>query len=82
MTEQAKAHHIQGVVIKHGRDKTVTVRVDRTRPHSEYGKVLRMHSKFHVHDEENRAKTGDQVLIKQSRPHSKTKTWELVEILA
>ncbi len=81
MSEQKQSRLIEGVVEKHGRDKTVTVSVIRTQPHAEYGKVVRSKTKFHVHDEQNRAKTGDKVRIKQCRPYSKTKTWELIEII-
>ncbi len=71
---------VVGVVIKDNRSKTITVRVDRTLKHPVYDKVIHLRTKFHVHDEQGLAKVGDQVRIKQSRPYSKTKTWELVEV--
>ena len=81
MTEQKTARALKGFVVKTGREKTITVRVDRTKLHAQYGKVIRPYSQFHVHDEGNVGQVGDKVLIKQSRPYSKTKTWELLEVI-
>ncbi len=62
-------------------DKTIVVRVETTRPHPVYKKVVRRSKKFHAHDEQNAAKVGDVVRIVETRPLSKTKAWRLVEIL-
>ena len=62
-------------------DKTIVVRVETTRPHPVYKKVVRRSKKFHAHDEQNAAKVGDVVRIAETRPLSKTKAWRLVEIL-
>jgi small subunit ribosomal protein S17 len=37
--------------------------------------------KFKAHDEENQAKQGDRVRIRETRPLSKTKRWVVAEIL-
>lgn len=63
------------------REKTCKVVVNWTRPHPVYGKVIRGRTMFHVHDPNNESKVGDRVEIKQVRPISKTKTWQLVQIL-
>lgn len=63
-------------------NKTVVVRVERTTRHPLYGKVVRTHSKYHAHDEENACKTGDRVRIRESRPLSKSKRWVVVETFA
>ena len=44
MTEQKTARALEGFVVKTGRDKTITVRVDRTKLHAQYGKVIRPYS--------------------------------------
>jgi small subunit ribosomal protein S17 len=72
---------VEGVVTSDKMDKTVVVMVERKVRHEKYEKILTRSTKFHVHDEENVAKTGDKVLIKQSRPHSKTKSWTLVNVV-
>jgi small subunit ribosomal protein S17 len=69
------------IVSKHGRDKTIRVRIDRQIQHPKYGKYLKRRSFLHVHDEKNEAKTGDTVEIMECRPISKTKNWRLVKII-
>lgn len=72
---------LDGVVVSDKMDKTIVVLIERKVRHPKYEKTIVRSSKFHVHDEENKAKMGDRVLIKQGRPRSKTKAWELVEIV-
>jgi small subunit ribosomal protein S17 len=81
MTERNRRKARIGVVVSDARDKTITVRVDMSRAHPKYGKVVRQSSKFHVHDEANEAKAGDTVRIVETRPLSRTKRWRLEEIL-
>ncbi|HAL91879.1 MAG TPA: 30S ribosomal protein S17 [Verrucomicrobia bacterium] len=69
-----------GVVVSDAMDKTVVVQAERRIIHPVYGKVMRRSKKFYVHDEKNEAKKGDQVVITETRPLSKTKRWRLVEI--
>ena len=69
---------LQGVVISDKQDKTVVVKVERRFTHPVMKKTVRRSKNYHAHDEANAAKTGDKVLIQESRPHSKLKTWELV----
>jgi small subunit ribosomal protein S17 len=71
----------QGVVVSAKPDKTITVRIDITRRHREYKKIVRESSTLHVHDERNEAHEGDTVRIVETRPLSRTKRWRLVEIL-
>ena len=63
-------------------DKTVTVLVERKVKHPLIGKVIRRSNKFHAHDEANECKEGDLVVIEESRPLSKTKTWKVSKIVA
>jgi small subunit ribosomal protein S17 len=68
-----------GVVISSKMAKTVTVRVERTIRHPEYGKVFRVSKKYYAHDEHaDQLKEGDQVTIVETRPMSKMKRWRVV----
>lgn len=68
---------LQGTVIGDKCDKTITVRVERRVSHPLYKKIVRKFKKYAVHDPCNAFKVGDAVKIRQSRPYSKTKTWEV-----
>ena len=69
---------LQGVVVSDRNDKTVTVRVERRVMHPLYKKVIRRSKKYAAHDEDNRFKVGDTVRIRECRPLSRTKRWEVV----
>ena len=70
-----------GEVLASKMAKTIVVRVERRVPHPKFKKIVRVHNKFYAHDEKNEAKPGDRVLIRETRPLSKLKRWELVSIL-
>ena len=76
-----RARQVQGRVVSDKMDKTITVIVERRVRHPVYGKYITRSSKLHAHDEDNTAGTGDTVLVAESRPLSKTKTWALVEVV-
>jgi len=71
----------QGIVVSDKADKTITVRIDVTRRHRMYKKIVRESSTLHAHDERNEAHAGDTVRVIESRPISRSKRWRLVEIL-
>jgi small subunit ribosomal protein S17 len=71
----------QGVVVSDRADKTITVRIDVTRRHREYKKIVRTSSTLHAHDERNDAHIGDTVIVRESRPLSRSKRWRLVEVV-
>lgn len=83
MTELAKkiTRTETGVVVSDKMDKTIVVKVTRTVQHPIYKKYIRRTSKFHAHDENNTCRIGDTVVIKESRPISKTKSWVLAEVV-
>lgn len=82
MSEQiSRGRTLQGVVVSNKMNKTIVVRVTRKVKHPLYGKIVTKSKKLHVHDENNQCREGDTVLIKESRPISKTKAWQLVELL-
>ncbi len=69
---------MQGTVVSDKADKTITVRVDRRFMHPLYKKVIRRSTKYTAHDEENRAKIGDVVRIRECAPISKRKRFEIL----
>jgi small subunit ribosomal protein S17 len=71
----------QGIVVSNRAEKTITVRIDLTRRHRRYEKIVRTSRTLHAHDESGEAGIGDTVIIRESRPLSRTKRWRLVEIL-
>ena len=72
----------QGIVVSDKADKTITVRVDTSRRHRRYKKIVRLSKTLHaVHDEGNEAHEGDLVVVVETRPLSATKRWRLTEVL-
>lgn len=86
MTEAAATKQagrtITGRVVSDKMNKTVTVLIERSVRHPMYGKYLVKSSKIKAHDENNECKVGDVVVIQETRPLSKTKSWKLVKIEA
>ena len=72
---------MSGRVVSDKMDKTVTVLVERKVKHPLIGKIVRRSKKFHAHDENNECHEGDLVVIEESRPLSKTKTWRVSKIV-
>lgn len=70
-----------GTVVSDKMDKTIVVLVERKVRHPVYGKYVKKSMKLHAHDEKNECKIGDVVSVVECRPYSKTKTWNLVEVL-
>ena len=70
-----------GEVISSKMAKTIVVRVERRFQHPRFKKVVTSFKKFYAHDEKNEAKVGDVVLITETRPLSKTKSWRLVQVI-
>jgi len=69
---------LQGVVVSDKQDKTVVVKVERRVMHPLYKKFIKRSKKFAAHDPENAYKEGDQVRIRECRPISKRKRWEVL----
>jgi small subunit ribosomal protein S17 len=69
---------LQGTVVSDKNDKTVIVRVERLVMHPLYKKYIRRSKKYAAHDPDNRFKVGDVVRIRECRPLSKTKRWEVL----
>ncbi|MCK4867674.1 MAG: 30S ribosomal protein S17 [Alphaproteobacteria bacterium] len=69
---------VQGTVVSDAADKTIVVKVERRVRHPVYKKFITRSSKYMAHDEANNAKAGDIVRIRECRPLSKRKCWELL----
>jgi small subunit ribosomal protein S17 len=70
---------LQGVVVSDKNTKTVVVNVERRFTHPVMGKTVRRSKKYHAHDEKGEFKSGDVVRIRECKPISKLKRWEVVE---
>ena len=70
---------LSGIVVSSNLNKTIVVNVTRRIKHKLYKKIIRRSKKYHVHDENNSYKTGDNVSIIESKPISKQKKWVVLE---
>jgi len=71
-----------GVVVSNKMDKTVVVAVENRVAHPRYGKIVVRTKKYKAHDEANRCQEGDRVRIQETRPLSRTKRWQVIDILS
>ncbi|NOT17889.1 MAG: 30S ribosomal protein S17 [Sulfuriferula sp.] len=82
MTENKVVRSMMGRVVSDKMDKTVTVLVERKVKHPVLGKVIRRSKKYHAHDQNNDYHEGDMVVIEESKPLSKTKTWLVTKLIS
>jgi small subunit ribosomal protein S17 len=80
-TETKNKRKITGLVVSDKMNKSRVVVVEDRKKHSSYEKYMKTRKKFMVHDEENKSKRGNTVVIQETAPFSKRKKWEIVEIL-
>ena len=80
MTENRNTgkRRLKGVVSSDKMDKTAVVTITRMRKHRKYLKYHKTSKKFKAHDEGNEYKTGDKVIIEETRPISKDKRWKII----
>ena len=71
-----------GLVVSNKMDKTVVVAVENRDSHQKYGKIVVTTRRYKAHDEKNNCKEGDRVRIQETRPLSKTKRWQVKEVLS
>jgi small subunit ribosomal protein S17 len=81
MKERGVRKKMSGVVVGISMDETAVVTVNRLKKHSSYNKYIRSNSKYLIHDPLNKCQIGDKVRIVECRPISKTKRWQLLEII-
>src|ERR1700761_6871362 len=82
-TEAASGHRTEkvGNVVSTKMQKTIVVEVEMRKAHPKYKRVMKTNKKFYAHDEQNTARVGDVVRIRETRPLSKLKRWNLEEII-
>ena len=69
---------LSGTICKATNKKTVVVEVERTFKHPIYKKYIKRSKKYHAHDETDALRVGDKVIIEETRPISKLKTWKVI----
>jgi len=70
-----------GQVVSTKMQKTIVVEVEMRKAHAKYKRIVRSTRKFYAHDEQNTARVGDVVRIRETRPLSRLKRWNLEEIV-
>ncbi len=80
MTDNLKRTKVGSVISLSG-DKSRVALIQRTVKHELLGKIMKRTTKISFHDEENVSSVGDKVKIKETKPISKNKSWELVEVI-
>ena len=80
MKERGSRKKLVGVVIGHRMDKTTVISVSRLKKHGTYQKYLTARKTYVAHDPRNLCQVGDKVRIIESRPISKTKRWQVLEV--
>lgn len=80
MTDNLKRTKVGSVISLSG-DKSRVALIQRTVKHELLGKIMKRSTKISFHDEENVSSVGDKVKIKETKPISKSKSWELVEVI-
>ena len=79
--KQARRNEKVGQVVSTKMQKTIVVEVEMRKAHPKYKRIIKSSKKFYAHDEQNSARVGDVVRIRESRPLSKLKRWALEEIV-
>ena len=70
-----------GIVVSDKPQKTIVVAIQTRYQHPKYKKILVKTKRYMAHDELNKGKPGDLVLLEESAPYSRHKKWVLKEIL-
>ena len=69
---------LSGIICKATNKNTVVVEVERTFKHQIYKKYIKKSKKYHAHDASDALKVGEKVMIEETRPISKLKTWKVI----
>ena len=69
---------LKGIVVSNNPDKTITVEVERKYQHPLLKKVKKAKKKYNAHDDNNKFKNGDKVSIRECKPYSKSKKFEVI----
>jgi len=80
-TVESRRNEKVGQVVSTKMQKTIVVEVEMRKAHPKYQRIVKSSKKFYAHDEQNSARVGDLVRIRETRPLSKLKRWNLEEIV-
>jgi small subunit ribosomal protein S17 len=80
-TPASRRNEKVGNVVSTKMQKTIVVEVEMRKAHPKYKRIIKSSKKFYAHDEQNSARVGDVVRIRETRPTSKLKRWALEEIV-
>jgi small subunit ribosomal protein S17 len=80
-TVESRRNEKVGQVVSTKMQKTIVVEVEMRKAHPKYKRIVKSSKKFYAHDEQNSARVGDMVRIRETRPLSKLKRWQLEEIV-
>ena len=69
---------LQGIVVSDKMQKTVVVQVERMKEHPKYKRIFKVHKKYKAHDENREYHVGDKVVIEETKPISKDKSWKVI----
>ena len=72
---------LSGTIVGKEKSKTRKVKVMRTVRHGKYEIVMRLHKYYLVHDEKEQSHVGDKVMMRETRPRSKKKHFEIIEVV-
>jgi len=78
MDKQVMRRKLTGQVVSDKMNKTVIVKVESVKVHSKYHKRYKVFKKYPAHNEVEGIKTGDVVIIEESKPYSKTVNWKVI----
>ncbi len=78
MTTTTRPRQLKGVIVSTKMTKTVTVKVERFFKHPQYGKYIRRSKKYLAHNELPELVAGDEVLIEETKPYSRHKTFKVI----
>jgi small subunit ribosomal protein S17 len=81
MRERGIRKKMTGVVVGNNMDKTAVVVVSRLKKHKTYMKYIKSQSRYLAHDPQNLCRIGDRVKIIESKPISKRKRWQIIEVI-
>jgi len=77
-SKQVNKRRLKGTVVSDKMERTVVVLMTTAKKHPKYHKYFKSSKRFKAHDEENRYKVGDDVVMEETRPLSKDKRWQVV----
>jgi small subunit ribosomal protein S17 len=70
---------LTGTVVSNKMQKTVVVEVEKVKKHPKYKRIYKVHKKYKAHNEKEKCKVGDKVIIEECRPMSKEKRWRVIK---